>query len=696
MFRIGQQIGVYILIQKLGRGGFGEVWLAERRSKFVTTKVAVKLPLEEQVDADAIKQEAVLWEQASGHPNVLPIIDADEYDGQIVIVSEYAPGGSLDSILKKDKALPIKKAVELAVGILGGLEFLHSRRIIHRDIKPANVLLQGDTPRLADFGISRVMRTTSQSATLTGTPSYMAPEAFDRKRNVQTDVWSVGVILYQMLKGELPFPQENLTDLLGAIVRNEPEPLPNSVPPVLQRIVLKALAKEPSKRFQSAREMREDLGDFLVRTSQPNIQLTQASVATDSLLNTKTLVNPTPPQTEEPKPFVTYQPPEIPILPQKETRKLPSYLKIFIPVAALLLLTAGGLSGYLLIKDQTTYTMTNPNTLINSDTQANLQDVQLIPFRKGDKFGFVDANKKIVIEPKYDMVAPFSNADGLAIVYSGKFDSEFNFTGKAGFIDKAGKEIIPIKYDGTNGFKEGLANVTLNGRYGVIDKFGKEITPLKYDEVGQFSEGMAQVALDGKQGFIDKSGNEAVALQYSNVSQFSEGLARVVGFPKENPSDKDLKIRYIDKTGKVVLESNKFSIGSIFSEGLAAAYSLEKGAFVFIDKTGKIVLMPKNVTVDGDFKEGLARVKGRNQKIGFIDNTGKVVIPLKYDVASDFFDGLAMAAVNDKGGFIDKTGEIIITFKYNGALPFENGFALVRSGNNFFYVDKIGTECYEP
>lgn len=84
MFRSAQQIGPYTLIKRIGRGGFGEVWLAERRAKFVTTKVAIKLPLEEQVETDAIRNEAGLWEQASGHPNVLPIIDADEYDGQIV------------------------------------------------------------------------------------------------------------------------------------------------------------------------------------------------------------------------------------------------------------------------------------------------------------------------------------------------------------------------------------------------------------------------------------------------------------------------------------------------------------------------------------------------------------------------------------------------------------------------------------
>ncbi len=121
MFQEGQQIGLYTLIRKLGRGGFGEVWLAERKSKFVTTKVAVKLPLDEQVDHETTKQEAQLWEQASGHPNVLPIIDADEIDGQILIVSEYAPDGTLADKLLREGKLSLKQAIELTVGILSGL-----------------------------------------------------------------------------------------------------------------------------------------------------------------------------------------------------------------------------------------------------------------------------------------------------------------------------------------------------------------------------------------------------------------------------------------------------------------------------------------------------------------------------------------------------------------------------------------------
>jgi serine/threonine protein kinase len=263
MFRESQEIGQYKLIRKLGKGGFGEVWLAEKRSQFVTKRVAVKLPLDDQVNFEAIRQEATLWEQASGHANVLPIIDADVYDGQVVIVSEYADGGSLHDKLKTEGKLPIKQAVEMTIGILNGLEFLHNKRIIHRDIKPQNILLQGDTPRLADFGISRAMQTTAISSTIIGTDAYMSPEAFDGKRSVQTDIWAVGVVLYQLLKGILPFPQEHPSERMFAIIQKDFEPLPGEAPFKLQQIIKKALAKLPENRFESASQMRDDLQHFV-------------------------------------------------------------------------------------------------------------------------------------------------------------------------------------------------------------------------------------------------------------------------------------------------------------------------------------------------------------------------------------------------------------------------------------------------
>jgi len=413
MFREGSQIGLYTLIRKLGRGGFGEVWLAERKSKFVTTKVAVKLPHDEQIDHETIKQEAQLWEQASGHPNILPIIDADEYDGQIVIVSEYAPDGSLDEWLKTHGKMSVEKAVETTMKILDGLQFLHSRNIIHRDLKPANILLQGDTPRLADFGISRALRTTasSQSSNVSGTFAYMPPEGFDGKRSVQTDVWSVGVNLYQFLTGTLPFPNKEPSALIAAIMMREFEPLPAGIPNNLQNVIAKALAKQPENRYASAAAMREDLrrvlrsetvSDFIQSDSRqtfPAEQVTQIRKSTrfsaqNSQDENETVVR------------------SVPNFGQSEKRK--SSKGLLYSMLALLLISLVGVTAYFINSNQSkkleqeanikdtnaenynTNLSSNTNISFNTNTMTNINSNKPVEISKNSKSISNTANNQMV------------------------------------------------------------------------------------------------------------------------------------------------------------------------------------------------------------------------------------------------------------------------------------------------------------
>jgi serine/threonine-protein kinase len=274
MPKAGETIGPYTLISKLGRGAFGVVWLAEKRSVVATTRVALKLPNDEDVDLEAIKQEAAIWVHASGHPNVLPIIDADVYDEQIVIVSEIAPDGSLSKWMDTHggKAPSVEAAAEMTLGILAGLEHLHERGVIHRDLKPDNILLQRETPRLADFGIARILKATAKTTVATGTPVYMSPEAFDGKRNERTDLWAVGVIFYELLTGSLPFKQTDISALMAAIIIRSPDPLPEDIPEAIGNIVDRAMKRDPAERWESATEMRQALRAAMVALeSEPKV-----------------------------------------------------------------------------------------------------------------------------------------------------------------------------------------------------------------------------------------------------------------------------------------------------------------------------------------------------------------------------------------------------------------------------------------
>lgn len=307
-----RKLGPYKLVSKIGRGAFGIVWLAEKQTIIATTQFALKLSRDEELDLEAFRQEAAVWIQASGHPNVLPLIDADIYDEQVVIVSEYVPDGSLASWLKRHggKAPSIEAACEMIGGVLAGLAHLHERRIIHRDLKPDNILLQRGVPRLADFGIARLLRAGSYSTNVSGTLAYMAPEAFDGKRNERTDIWSVGVIFYQLLAGRLPFEEPDTASLIGAITRHDAPPLPETLPEVLRAIVIKALQREPDKRYASAEEMRRELRDAEHKLWLGEQQTVIDTVIPPTPIHGSTVKLPLPNELQSPVPAVTAEQPD--------------------------------------------------------------------------------------------------------------------------------------------------------------------------------------------------------------------------------------------------------------------------------------------------------------------------------------------------------------------------------------------------
>lgn len=267
--RPNTRIGPYVLVKRLGSGTFGSVWLGERRTSFATTLFALKFPRAEGLDLEDVKHEAQVWSVVSGHPNVVPVIEADIYDNQVVIVSEYVTDGSLaqwiENHWRSDAA--IDDSIHFVTGILAGLIHLHSRAMVHRDLKPSNVLLQGRIPKIVDFGLARILASTNQSFSVGGTPAYMAPEAWEGQRTEQTDIWSLGVILYELVCGKRPYVEDNYDRLTQMIKHNPPPPLPATTPEPLQTVILKALARRPDERYRSAIEMHQDF-TRLLRTLQ--------------------------------------------------------------------------------------------------------------------------------------------------------------------------------------------------------------------------------------------------------------------------------------------------------------------------------------------------------------------------------------------------------------------------------------------
>jgi serine/threonine protein kinase len=669
MFQSGQQIGKYTLVKHLGRGSFGDVWMALRRAKFVTTRVALKLPVREIIDTEDIKHEAILWEKASGHPNVLPIIEADEYDDQIVIVSEFAPDGSLEDLLEKEGAMPVKQAVEMATGIARGLKFLHSRRIIHRDIKPANILLQGDTPRLTDFGLSRLWLGNSMSAEVSGTPFYMAPEAFNRKRNEQTDVWSFGVVLYEMLTGKMPFAGTDVAELYASVLNEQPRALPDEIPGFVQKIVDKALAKSPETRYQNVSEMLEDLQNCLFRISGKEFSRTALQAATNEsfVKSTAEPVLAAARESQETKLKSTRRD-----LPTKQTDEIgsvsrkPRFFNLrYIASAALLLILAAFGAAFFLSR--------NP---------------QPVPFRKGNKFGYSTWRKDLVIGAKYDLAMPFS--ENLALVADGKKTENEAFAGKYGFIDWGGREKIPLEYDSAESFAGKLAKVgkydatTRQMLFGFINPEGETRIPLKFEDAQSFAGDLAGVKSGGKWGFIDRDGNRVVPFEYEAVGNFSGGLA----FVKLNG-----KYGFINNSGDLVIAAVYDSAGS-FADSSAPVE--QNGKAFFIDTKGAETMRLKYDRAS-IFSEGLAMVS-LGGKAGFIRKDGVEAVAFQFDdEKSAFSEGLAAVKLNGKKGFIDRGGKAVIPFRYAETDAFKNNLARVKLADGTeFYIGFDGTEFYAP
>jgi eukaryotic-like serine/threonine-protein kinase len=279
MLQAGARLGQYKILAPLGAGGMGEVWLAEDAR--LGRKLALKvLPPEFTRDASRVarfEQEARAA-SALNHPNIITIYDIGENDEIHYIATEFIDGCTLRQSLTSN-GLPLTDALEIAIQMAGALQVAHNAGITHRDIKPENVMLRPDGyVKILDFGLAKLteksselidreadtkIRTPTDPGTVMGTVSYMSPEqARGLKVDGRSDIFSLGVVLYEMLTGRLPFDGRTASDVLAAILISEPEPLRNLIadpPPELEASLARALRKDLDHRYQSIRSFHNDL-----------------------------------------------------------------------------------------------------------------------------------------------------------------------------------------------------------------------------------------------------------------------------------------------------------------------------------------------------------------------------------------------------------------------------------------------------
>jgi predicted Ser/Thr protein kinase len=321
----GRTLGNYQIVEELGRGGMAVVYRAYQPSlnRYVALKV---LPPQLAFDPQFVERFVREARAAAGlrHPNIVVVHDVGEQEGLYYIVMEYLEGRTLKEVIEQEGRLPPARVAHILEQVANALDYAHERGFIHRDVKPANIFVgEHDQVTLTDFGIAKAASEAEQltrTGMLVGTPEYMSPEqAEGGVVDYRTDLYALGIVLYQMLTGRVPFKGKTPHSTLYAVV-NQPPPPPRQInpalPPAVEAVVLRALAKQPDQRFQRGAEMAGAL---------------QAALASRSPL---VAAAPPPPRTPPPRPARRGAP----------ARRGPPVMWIVAALAAVLVLVVGAVA----------------------------------------------------------------------------------------------------------------------------------------------------------------------------------------------------------------------------------------------------------------------------------------------------------------------------------------------------------------
>lgn len=285
-------IGKYKILQKLGSGGFGTVYLAE--DTILKTERAIKVPHRTGTNTEKAVQECVVQTKLLDHPNIVKLLTVDIIEGNVLMVMEYIQGTDLEKILDKKDKLDIKIALKYLRQLLSALDFAHNQKVIHRDIRPSNILInEEDSIKITDFGTSTLLTERPYATTRIGSPPYMAPEQFEGRAVFASDIYSAGCLFYEMVSGLPPIVMANPMEIYKKAKARSYLPLIKKVPtitPELNSIINRALEPDITNRYRYVKEMLDDLDimgdkkkDNTVEINEIKKRLEARSVRTDHI-----------------------------------------------------------------------------------------------------------------------------------------------------------------------------------------------------------------------------------------------------------------------------------------------------------------------------------------------------------------------------------------------------------------------------
>ena len=721
----------YSDIRKTGAGGMASVYLATENSleRLVAIKVLPQAFLSQEDFVTRFLREAKISAKLT-HPNIVTIHSINQDPGLIYFVMDFLPNGSLSDRIKKRGRLSTGEIIRWGDDICSGLAYAHTKGVVHRDLKPGNIMFdEHDNAVIMDFGIARATEGTNLTTTgsVIGTPSYMSPEAAKGEViDLRGDIYSLGIILYQMATGTVPFKASSPASLMYMHVHEKPEPpskCEESVPVWLNDIILRCLEKNPHDRYQTAKELAielerhvkeseidytplpVDISEF-ISLSDPSISKEMTPPQKRTPVNNSQELSPaasdsearikaikTEPQqqhaTDKSKPIDTAPP----VLKQKEppaeehtsvssmdfsvddltvTHKTP---KRTLGIAALVI---SALAVIVIIMRFTGGSETDQVWTWIVEPQFE----RAMPYEKtglarivnNGKYGFVDRSGALVILCMFDDAQPFTAAT-----------TPVKQSGKWGLIDQTGAFVLDPIYDIILPFSNEIAPCQLKGKWGYIDQSGAQVAQPKFDEVSTEISEPIPVRIGGKWGYWDRfarDGKLVITARYEEAFPFHDGLAPV----RDNSG-----WHFINTQGDKVIKGG-FDWIAGFSDGKARI--LMRGKWGFVDRKGNLAVEPA-FDEARDFHEGLAPVRS-GELWGYINASGEVIVPPEYDNAWEFEDGLATVSKNGCWGFIDVTGNEVIPAEYDNVMDFHGSLAPVQQDIFWGYIDRNGNTVIEP